>query len=61
MHTSELGWSKSGYSSAQGDDRVEIAVTEQAIHARGSKDVTRRPSAVGRGEWAHFVAFAAQA
>ncbi|MEU6885380.1 DUF397 domain-containing protein [Streptomyces viridosporus] len=61
MNTSELGWFKSSYSSAQGDDCVEIAVTEQAIHVRDSKEVTRPPFAVGREEWAHFVAFAAEA
>lgn len=59
MNTSELGWFKSSYSSAQGDDCVEIAVAERAIHVRDSKDVTRRPFTVGREEWAHFVEFAA--
>lgn len=61
MNTSELGWFKSSYSSAQGDDCVEIAVTGQAVHVRDSKDVARRPFAVGCEEWAHFVAFAAEA
>ncbi|WP_030378414.1 MULTISPECIES: DUF397 domain-containing protein [unclassified Streptomyces] len=59
MKTSELGWFKSSYSSAQGDDCVEIAVAEEAVHVRDSKDVARQPFAVGREGWAHFVAFAA--
>ncbi|MBU5945655.1 DUF397 domain-containing protein [Streptomyces griseoincarnatus] len=61
MSTPELDWFKSSYSSAQGDSCIEVAVTEQAIHVRDSKDMTRRPFAVGREEWAHFVAFAAEA
>ncbi|MEU3997463.1 DUF397 domain-containing protein [Streptomyces fungicidicus] len=59
MNTSELGWFKSSYSSAQGDDCVEVAVTEQTVHVRDSKDLVRRPFAVGREGWAHFVGFAA--
>ncbi|MFD7699949.1 DUF397 domain-containing protein [Streptomyces caelestis] len=60
MNTSELGWFTSSYSSAQGDDCVEVAVTEQAVHVRDSKDVSRLPFAVGREGWAHFVGFAAE-
>ncbi|MBJ6622581.1 MULTISPECIES: DUF397 domain-containing protein [Streptomyces] len=59
MNTSELGWFKSSYSSAQGDDCVEVAITEQTVHVRDSKDVVRRPFAVGREGWVHFVGFAA--
>ncbi|WP_030856118.1 DUF397 domain-containing protein [Streptomyces sp. NRRL S-37] len=58
---SELDWSKSSYSSAQGDSCVEVAVTEQAIHVRDSKDVTRPHFAFGREEWSRFVRFAAGA
>ncbi|MGW5971710.1 DUF397 domain-containing protein [Streptomyces sp. NPDC055186] len=57
MNTSELGWFKSSYSSAQGDDCVEVAVTEQAIYVRDSKDVTRKPFVVGQGGWVQFVTF----
>ncbi|MFD4344183.1 DUF397 domain-containing protein [Streptomyces coelicoflavus] len=60
MNTSELGWFKSSYSSAQGDDCVEVAVTKQAVHVRDSKDVTRQPFAVGREGWAQFVGFTAE-
>ncbi|MFJ8989963.1 DUF397 domain-containing protein [Streptomyces sp. NPDC102279] len=59
MSTSELDWRKSSYSSAQGDSCVEVAVTEQAIHVRDSKDVARSPFAVGRDGWTRFVGFAA--
>ncbi|MEU5704238.1 DUF397 domain-containing protein [Streptomyces aurantiacus] len=60
MSTFELKWFKSSYSSAQGDSCVEVAVTEQAIHVRDSKDVTRPHFAVGRAEWSRFVGFAAR-
>ncbi|MBL3669698.1 DUF397 domain-containing protein [Streptomyces sp. M2CJ-2] len=60
MNTSELGWFKSSYSSAQGDDCVEVAVTEQAIHVRDSKDVTRPHFTVVREEWTRFVGFVAE-
>ncbi|MFD3627326.1 DUF397 domain-containing protein [Streptomyces sp. NPDC058698] len=59
MSTPELVWYKSSYSSAQGDSCIEVAVTEQAIHVRDSKDVSRAPFAVRRECWAHFVDFAA--
>lgn len=58
MSTPELDWYKSSYSSAQGDSCIEVAITEQAIHVRDSKDVVRRPFTVGRESWAHFVGFA---
>ncbi|MEU6809784.1 DUF397 domain-containing protein [Streptomyces sp. NPDC046831] len=61
MNTSELAWFKSSYSSAQGDDCVEVAVTEQAIHVRDSKDVTRTPFVVGRDGWSRFVVFVTEA
>ncbi|MFE0349604.1 DUF397 domain-containing protein [Streptomyces griseoluteus] len=61
MNGTQLDWFKSSYSGTAGDNCVEVAATEQAIHVRDSKDVTRRPFAVGREEWAHFVVFAAEA
>jgi uncharacterized protein DUF397 len=60
MSTPELAWFKSSYSSAQGDNCVEVAVDEEAVHVRDSKDVTRRPFAVGREEWARFLTYAVQ-
>jgi hypothetical protein len=40
---------------------VEVAVTEQAVHVRDSKDMTRPHFAVGCEEWSRFVGFAAGA
>ncbi|MFE7213144.1 DUF397 domain-containing protein [Streptomyces sp. NPDC057611] len=59
MSTTELAWFKSSYSGTQGDDCVEVAVTQEAIHVRDSKDMTRPHFAVGRDGWARFVGFAA--
>ncbi|MFC4465554.1 DUF397 domain-containing protein [Streptomyces xiangluensis] len=61
MSTSELAWFKSSYSGSQGDDCVEVAVTEQAIHVRDSKDVTQPHFAVGREGWSQFVGFVGSA
>ncbi|GHB02933.1 MULTISPECIES: DUF397 domain-containing protein [Streptomyces] len=58
--TKELAWFKSSYSGTQGDDCVEVAVTEQAIHVRDSKDVTRPAFAVDREGWGQFVRFASE-
>ncbi|MCT7351853.1 DUF397 domain-containing protein [Streptomyces sp. 15-116A] len=57
----ELAWFKSSYSGSQGDDCIEVAVTEQAVCVRDSKDVMRPHLAVGRGEWSRFVEFATEA
>ncbi|MEW2074596.1 DUF397 domain-containing protein [Streptomyces sp. NPDC012403] len=58
MSTPELDWHKSSCSSAQGASCMEIAVTEQAVHVRDSKDVQRPPFTVGREGRACFVGFA---
>ncbi|MFD5748180.1 DUF397 domain-containing protein [Streptomyces sp. NPDC127033] len=60
MSTTELAWFKSSYSGSQGDDCVEVAVTEQAICVRDSKDVERPHFAVGRDGWTSFVRYAAR-
>ncbi|MFI5756159.1 DUF397 domain-containing protein [Streptomyces sp. NPDC051569] len=59
MSTTELAWFKSSYSGTQGDDCVEVALTEQAIRVRDSKDVTRPHLAVARDGWTSFVRYAA--
>lgn len=59
--TPELAWFKSSYSGSQGDDCVEVAVTEQAVSVRDSKDALRTHFAVGRGEWSRFVGFVTEA
>ncbi|MFE1290338.1 DUF397 domain-containing protein [Streptomyces sp. NPDC058751] len=61
MSTTELAWFKSSYSGSQGDSCVEVALTEQVVCVRDSKDVTRPHFAVGREEWSRFVGFAAGA
>ncbi|MGW4202009.1 DUF397 domain-containing protein [Streptomyces sp. NPDC004726] len=58
MSTPELAWFKSSYSGTQGDSCVEVAVTEQAVCVRDSKDVTRPHFAVGRDGWSTFVQYA---
>ncbi|MFE2868627.1 MULTISPECIES: DUF397 domain-containing protein [unclassified Embleya] len=55
MSATELNWSKSSYSSAQGDSCIEIAATEQDVHVRDSKDVTRPSFGVRHVEWGQFV------
>ncbi|MDQ1029723.1 hypothetical protein QF035_007305 [Streptomyces umbrinus] len=59
MSTTELAWFKSSYSGSQGDSCVEVAVTEQAICVRDSKDVARPHFAVGLAGWTSFVRYAA--
>ncbi|MFJ6071689.1 DUF397 domain-containing protein [Streptomyces sp. NPDC093065] len=60
MSGTQLAWFKSSYSGTSGDNCVEVAVTEQTIHVRDSKDVTRRPFAVRRECWSYFVGFAVE-
>ncbi|MBZ2409146.1 MULTISPECIES: DUF397 domain-containing protein [Streptomyces] len=60
MSATELAWFKSSYSGSSGDDCVEVAVTEQAVYVRDSKDVTRQAFAVGREGWGQFVRFASE-
>ncbi|MFF7352747.1 MULTISPECIES: DUF397 domain-containing protein [Streptomyces] len=57
MSAPELAWFKSTYSGSSGDDCVEVAATEQAVHVRDSKDLARPPFAVAREGWAPFVRF----
>ncbi|MFE1462676.1 DUF397 domain-containing protein [Streptomyces nigra] len=54
---SELAWFKSSYSGTQGDSCVEVAIVEQAVHVRDSKDVSRPALLVGQEGWASFVQF----
>jgi hypothetical protein len=61
MSTPELAWFKSSYSGSQGDSCVEVAVTEQAVLVRDSKDRNGPHLTVEREAWARFVAFAAHA
>ncbi|MFC9407195.1 DUF397 domain-containing protein [[Kitasatospora] papulosa] len=58
--TTGLAWSKSSYSGSQGDSCVEVAISEQAVHVRDSKDVTRPAFVVRQEIWASFVRFASE-
>ncbi|MFI6103482.1 DUF397 domain-containing protein [Streptomyces sp. NPDC051310] len=58
--TTGLAWFKSSYSGSQGDSCVEVAIAEQAVHVRDSKDVSRSAFAVGRDGWQRFVRFASE-
>jgi len=55
----DLNWFKSSHSGSEGDDCVEVAVTEQAVHVRDSKGVSRPSFAVGREGWDCFVRYVA--
>ncbi|MFG3170379.1 DUF397 domain-containing protein [Streptomyces sp. NPDC048200] len=55
--TTGLAWFKSSYSGSQGDSCVEIAIAEQVVHVRDSKDVSRPVFVVGREGWRSFVRF----
>ncbi|MET7764550.1 DUF397 domain-containing protein [Streptomyces sp. NPDC005336] len=59
MSATELAWFKSSYSGSQGDDCLEVAVTEEAIYVRDSKDVSRPAFAAGRQGWDQFVRYVA--
>ncbi|CAL9434692.1 hypothetical protein SUDANB108_02122 [Streptomyces sp. enrichment culture] len=61
MNTTELAWLKSSYSGTQGDSCVGVAITEQAVCVRDSRDVSRPHFAVGRGELARFMGFLTEA
>ncbi|WP_200262669.1 DUF397 domain-containing protein [Streptomyces sp. HSG2] len=58
MSATELVWFKSSYSGTQGDSCVEVATTEEVVHVRDSKDLTRSAFAVGREGWVRFVRYA---
>ncbi|MFB7532925.1 DUF397 domain-containing protein [Streptomyces sp. NPDC056178] len=54
------GTRESSRNRGQGDDRVEAAVAEQAVHVRDSADVSRPAFAVGCGSRRRFAAYAAE-
>jgi hypothetical protein len=54
----KLAWFKSSYSGSQGDSCVEVAVTEQAVHVRDSKDKEGPHLAFSPTEWSAFVTYA---
>ena len=60
MNTSELAWFKSSYSSASGDDCVEVASHPDAVHMRDSKDKEGPRLAFSPTAWGSFVAYATE-
>lgn len=61
MSTSDLAWFKSSYSSASGDDCVEVATCPDTVHVRDSKDEQGPQLALSAVAWTDFVSYAAQA
>ncbi|MET8577784.1 DUF397 domain-containing protein [Streptomyces sp. NPDC005012] len=59
MSTTELVWFKSSYSGGGGDNCVEVALTQQAVHVRDSKDTRIQPLLVSPTAWAAFTAHTA--
>ncbi|WP_095851559.1 DUF397 domain-containing protein [Streptomyces sp. Ag82_O1-15] len=56
-----LHWFKSSYSGSGGGDCVEVAAGPDTVYVRDSKAVGSRPVLrIIPGEWAAFVALAAQ-
>ncbi|WP_328767754.1 DUF397 domain-containing protein [Streptomyces sp. NBC_00286] len=60
MNTSDLAWFKSSYSSASGDDCVEVAACPNSVHIRDSKDKQGPQLALCPTAWTDFVSYAAQ-
>ncbi|MFI6806335.1 DUF397 domain-containing protein [Streptomyces luteogriseus] len=56
--STELNWFKSSYSSNDGPDCVEVAISVPAIHIRDSKDKDGARLAFTGGAWSEFVEFA---
>ncbi|MFF4405972.1 DUF397 domain-containing protein [Streptomyces sp. NPDC001262] len=48
-------WFKSSHSTNEGGACVEVAVTDDSVRIRDSKDVTKQHLTVARAEWARFV------
>ncbi|ANP55668.1 hypothetical protein J2Z21_005691 [Streptomyces griseochromogenes] len=60
MTTSTLTWFKSSYSSADGPDCVEVAITPAIIHIRDSKNTEGARLSVTGATWTEFLSFAAE-
>ncbi|MFI8189729.1 DUF397 domain-containing protein [Streptomyces sp. NPDC085946] len=60
--TSALNWFKSSYSSNDGPDCVEVAISpaHSTVHVRDSKDTAGAQLLFGDGAWSSFVGFAAR-
>ncbi|MEU6243077.1 DUF397 domain-containing protein [Streptomyces sp. NPDC047024] len=58
--THTLTWFKSSYSSNDGPDCVEVALTPAAVHIRDSKNRDGARLAVPAATWTEFLHFAAR-
>ncbi|MFF7386106.1 DUF397 domain-containing protein [Streptomyces griseoluteus] len=58
--TPELTWFKSSYSSNDGPDCVEVALTPDHIHIRDSKTAGGDQLTVSAGTWTSFLSHAGQ-
>ncbi|QYX76910.1 DUF397 domain-containing protein [Streptomyces akebiae] len=56
MNTTEPHWTRSSYSSAQGDDCVEVAPLPSAVRVRDSKRPTGPALTLSPAAWAPFIA-----
>ncbi|MFD4502603.1 DUF397 domain-containing protein [Streptomyces sp. NPDC058457] len=54
-----LTWSKSSYSSNEGPECVEVAVSADNVHVRDSKNQQSSQLAFGQAEWSAFISYAA--
>ncbi|MFJ3301639.1 DUF397 domain-containing protein [Streptomyces sp. NPDC086549] len=55
MNVEALTWVKSSYSSGEGGECVEVAVTSGAVHVRDSKDTSRPVLTVKPATWTGFI------
>lgn len=58
MSRIEPEWFKSSYSSGDGDNCVEVAITPHAVHVRDTKDRDGGQLTLAPAAWADFVAYA---
>ncbi|MFD9136473.1 DUF397 domain-containing protein [Streptomyces bottropensis] len=56
MSTTGPHWTKSSYSSAQGDDCVEVATLPSTVHVRDSKIPAGPELTLSPAAWAPFIA-----
>ncbi|MEU3887948.1 DUF397 domain-containing protein [Streptomyces sp. NPDC029041] len=57
--TTELAWFKSSYSSNDGPDCVEVAISSPSIHIRDSKNKHGAQLSFTGGAWSEFLEFTA--
>jgi hypothetical protein len=58
MTSNALDWFKSSYSSNDGPDCVEVAISPTTVHVRDSKDRDGARLAFADASWVEFVTFA---